>query len=164
MFCQKCGKEIEDTAAICPNCGCPAETANPAPVASSATAPVTAPVTSYVPNQTTPVQYQSAPNKYNFPKIKIIVNAIGAAISVIAAVIGIITVNDSSFLYSAINSYGGDAYTGIQNASAYAANNALSIGYMMQKGLTFLFVLLGFSFACGFIVKLLSELEAMKNK
>lgn len=32
MFCQKCGKGIEDSAVVCPNCGCPVNGAAPASV------------------------------------------------------------------------------------------------------------------------------------
>lgn len=28
MFCQKCGNEIEDSAVVCPKCGCPTENNN----------------------------------------------------------------------------------------------------------------------------------------
>lgn len=40
MFCQKCGNEINDSAVICPKCGCPVENDNVSQISSSSNAPI----------------------------------------------------------------------------------------------------------------------------
>ena len=46
--------------------------------------------------------------------------------------------------------YGGDAYTGIQNAAAQTANNVTYVGDILAEGFSYLFLLAGFILlACG---------------
>ena len=41
-------------------------------------------------------------------------------------------------------SYGGDAYTGIQNACAGAANNAIDVANILQQGFEYCLIIAGF--------------------
>ncbi|MCC8016134.1 MAG: zinc ribbon domain-containing protein [Clostridiales bacterium] len=40
MFCEKCGNEINDSAAVCHKCGCPVENNNFSPTSVSSGAPI----------------------------------------------------------------------------------------------------------------------------
>ncbi|MBQ3491564.1 MAG: hypothetical protein IJA74_03325 [Oscillospiraceae bacterium] len=63
--------------------------------------------------------------------------AIGAAIVVIRM--------DAGF-YESNYSYGGDAYTGIQNAAAQSANNVMSVGIMIRTAFSALLA------TCGLVI------------
>jgi hypothetical protein len=53
--------------------------------------------------------------------------------------------------------YGGDAYTGIQNAAADTANNVSQLGYGLNDALNWLFVILGAAIFCYFLGKLIKK-------
>ena len=50
--------------------------------------------------------------------------------------------------------YGGDAYTGIQNASAQSANNVLSLTELVKMALGFGLLILGIAMICYFAIKI----------
>ncbi len=52
------------------------------------------------------------------------------------------------------NMYGGDAYTGIQNAAAQTANNVQKLGYIMRDGLGYLLIAIGIIAICYFGIRL----------
>lgn len=59
--------------------------------------------------------------------------------------------------------FGGDAYTGIQHASAYTANNVLALTKLVKVGFSSLLVLLSLlSFGYGFFSD--SETKTIENK
>lgn len=59
--------------------------------------------------------------------------------------------------------FGGDAYTGMQHASAYAANNVLALTKLIKVGISSLLFFLSLSsFGYGFLSG--SEIKAIANK
>jgi hypothetical protein len=61
--------------------------------------------------------------------------------------------------YVSHSSYGGDAYTGIQNAAASTANNVMSLIHLVQLGLFVILLVFGLACIVYFGKKLLVELE-----
>lgn len=59
--------------------------------------------------------------------------------------------------------YGGDAYTGIQNASANAANNIAILGSIAIKAVSIFFVIFGILIALCFIIKTIKEIKLKKQ-
>ena len=59
--------------------------------------------------------------------------------------------------YVSHTTYGGDAYTGIQNAAADTANNVNQLGHGLNSAFSWLFVILGAAIFCFFLGKLIKE-------
>lgn len=53
--------------------------------------------------------------------------------------------------------YGGDAFTGIQNASAQAANNLVCLSEITRSGFSALLLVIGVALICGFLAKFIEE-------
>ena len=56
--------------------------------------------------------------------------------------------------YESSSQYGGDAYTGIQNASAQAANNVRDLANIVRTGLFAFFLITGIALICFFVSRL----------
>ena len=65
------------------------------------------------------------------------------AIGILAIVFAFKIGNLYSGAWVGSETYGGDAYTGIQNASANAANNAYAAAYILQQGFKRCFIIVG---------------------
>lgn len=65
--------------------------------------------------------------------------------------------------YTSYETYGGDAYTGIQNATADVADNINSLGYMLREALSWFFVFFGAVLVIVFVNKLLNEFDFKKK-
>ena len=103
---------------ICPNCGCPIESQTPpAPPA-------------VMPN--VPMPQQANQGKKDFFLLRLIANAVGALSGILSIIFGIVINNFSIGSLADLETYGGDAYTGMQNASAMAANNVLRLSYNLN--------------------------------
>ena len=131
-FCQKCGKNMSDLSA---NAG-----AAPNPSA-------------FTPG---PAVNNSAYNRLDatvkknskaFPVIGIISGAL-------SILFGIIEMVKSTGTYARTESYGGDAYTGIQHASAYTANNVQDLAEICKFGIGALLIVLGLGMICYFAMKM----------
>lgn len=61
--------------------------------------------------------------------------------------------------FVAKNTYGGDAYTGIQNAAAATGNNVNDLAAICSKGFGFILLIIGLALICFFLHQLLSEIE-----
>ncbi len=97
MNCQFCGKELNEGAAFCPECGKSVNEA-PAPVAEPAAAPAPAPVA-----EPTVSFVQKVKSKLNY-------NVVGLILGTIIILIGIVRLMDSSVSVSS-TSFGADFYT-----------------------------------------------------
>lgn len=71
----------------------------------------------------------------------------GAAAGVFSIIMSFVVLGKETGYYVSNSSYGGDAYTGIQNAAAETANNVIYLGDMIQLGL--FAVLFAFGLACA---------------
>ncbi len=56
--------------------------------------------------------------------------------------------------------YGADAYTGMQNAAAQAANNVRTLAGIVREGLSCLLTVLGLAMICYFVFKFLECFES----
>ncbi len=57
------------------------------------------------------------------------------------------------------STYGGDAYTGIQNAAAAGARNAEITNDILVQGFSAILLVLGLALICYFVMKLLASIE-----
>lgn len=71
-----------------------------------------------------------------------------------SVVLGIITMCRTSGFYPDTKSYGGDAYTGIQNAAAYTAKNVNYLSDIVKFGLGAFLIVFGVALICCFLEKL----------
>ena len=80
---------------------------------------------------------------------------IGGIISGILSVIfGIIMLAKDVGSYEYSSAYGGDAYTGIQNAAAQTANNVMALSEIAKAGFAFFLIALGLIAIFYFAMKL----------
>lgn len=77
----------------------------------------------------------------------------------LSAVLGLITYGLSTGSYETSLSYGGDAYTGIQNAAAQSANNMLYASEIMRFGFGSLLLVLGLFIIAFFVFHLFKEIK-----
>lgn len=85
-----------------------------------------------------------------------ITETIGILTGVVSIILGIITFATKVGNYERAETYGGDAYTGIQNAAAQAANNIYYTGEMLRFALASILVVIG-TFMIIFFVEKLSD-------
>lgn len=127
MKCPECGKEMSEQAKKCPNCGY----VNSFTICSECGAKLSegAAVCPHCGN----VLKKKKPHKKVFPAIQKIV--VGACL----VFWGIVALSCSSTSYysgeyAEHHYYGGDAYTGMQNAAATTANNVDNLGDTVEEG------------------------------
>ena len=148
-FCTKCGTEIKENDTACPNCGTEvkefdafysdSDNREEQPTLDVAQfAKVKRQATNY---STVEQKAEELSNKLSkgstfFP--------IGGIISGILSVIfGIIMFGKNVGYYEVSSSYGGDAYTGIQNAAAQTANNVMALSEITKNGFAFFLIAVG---------------------
>ncbi len=104
-------------------------------------------------NETNDLNQQSTitPQKNSGVKPFCIVGILSGILSII---FGIITLKKDAGSYVSSQSYGGDAYTGIQNASAKSANNIQDLAEILKFGLGGLLIVLGIAICCYFFIKI----------
>lgn len=88
-------------------------------------------------------------------------SAFSAALSILGAVFSLVLgIGDAYYYFGSTVSneiYGGDAYTGIQNAAAATANNISRFGYAIERVLVFI----GLILFVVFLMLFLRNIEAM---
>ena len=145
-FCDKCGTEINEGDAFCPSCG---NSIGQPQVDTSTFAEIKNANTNFVSVEQKAQQLSDKISKGNafFP--------IGGIISGILSVIfGIIMFGKSIGSYESASSYGGDAYTGIQNAAAQTANNVKALSEITKTGFAFFLIAIGLIAIFYFATKL----------
>jgi len=159
MKCIKCGNELAENAQFCTNCGASQEqNTQPAnPVKEQA-----------IPNTITPNQpyMVSVPQKSKKDVsfiMRLVVNAMGVFSGIISIIMGVIISCKDCGDYVVSNSYGGDAYTGIQNAAADTAMNILASNRILTDGFSFVCVSIGLAVVFYFASKLLDTVLAKKT-
>ena len=80
----------------------------------------------------------------NAKKAEIIRNILFVVIGVLSIIFAINIGGLSTGNFEMSFSYGGDAYTGIQNACAGAANNAIDVANILQQGFEYCLIIAGF--------------------
>ena len=92
-------------------------------------------------------------------KFKKVVNVIGIISGFTAIRYSAVVKKLSVGSYSRSEIYGGDAYTGIQNAAADAANNVNDLAIVMRNGISYLLLIAGLLAVCYFLSELLGDLS-----
>ena len=150
MTCKNCGTELPNGMRFCTSCGTPV-----------AEEPAIAPQAPGMPPQmgfqpVPPVSPQPPVKKKGGIKIPCILGMISGAASFVS---GISVLGMSYGSYESNSKYGGDAYTGIQNAAAQTANNVKAAAEIIQAA--------SGAFLCVFGVALISyfwiKLKESKN-
>ena len=80
--------------------------------------------------------------------------AIGIISGIISVIFGIITLGMDTGSWESSSSYGGDAYTGIQNAAAQTANNVQDLAEIVAAGIGFLLIAMGLIAVSYFLTKM----------
>lgn len=150
-FCGNCGGQLEDAAAFCPRCGSPV-------AAQPAAEPVQQPVEQPVQQNIYPPVYTQKTSDIA-DKLKQILKTgwayvLGMISGVLSIIFGFVVMGSPTGYWESSSSYGGDAYTGIQNAAAQTANNVQDLAELTAQGLGFLLIALGMFAICYFLVKL----------
>ncbi|MGN1206778.1 MAG: hypothetical protein ACI4SP_00605 [Eubacteriales bacterium] len=93
-----------------------------------------------------------------------IICCLGGIISGIVSIILGINVNSyGTGLFVDSHTYGGDAYTGIQNAAADTANRVVRLGIIVQTGLTAILVVIGLALIFNFGLRLFKVIDEEKQ-
>ncbi len=149
-FCPRCGSNVDG--AFCPQCGnkmeeehAPAFQTQPQQPAASVQ-----PTTNVVVN--TPIKKKGSGGK----KLCSILGVISGAVSIFMGV-GVSQMSVGSWENSL--SYGGDAYTGIQNAAAQTANNVQYLAELVRSGMSNMLYVFGFALICFFGFKFFKSLD-----
>ena len=78
-----------------------------------------------------------------------------ALVGIVAIILSIVCFTADSGSFESYERYGGDAYTGIQNASAHTSNNVMHLGDIVKTGFGSVLLVAGLSLAgvgvCGLI-------------
>ena len=95
-------------------------------------------------------------------KLISMIGIIGGIVSLVFSAT-VFTLDTGSYVSN--NSYGGDAYTGIQNAGAAAARNIMYLSKIVQTGLGALLAVIGIHMICIYTLKLMnnSQVKAVVN-
>ena len=158
-FCPNCGGTVDGS--FCSACGFKTEeTAAPyqaAPQNFEPTPPPPAPVTKAKKGGL------DAFSKKNPKKGKFVCSIIGAIGGFISIILGLIMSGMDVGSFESNLSYGGDAYTGIQNAAAQTANNIIYLAEIIKTGMSYTLVILGVAMVAYFGIKFFKNGEENKE-
>jgi hypothetical protein len=152
--CGNCGNVENDGEAFCSKCGTALANAQANTSANNA-----APNPTY--NAYNPNAYV-APN-FNAAQVAAVVKqkvkgkvscVFGMISGILSVLFGLITLSQDTGSWESSSSYGGDAYTGIQNAAAQTANNVQDLAEIVAMGFGFLLIALGLFGIFYFITKM----------
>lgn len=167
-FCDKCGAQLNEGDTFCPACGNPVaqqQKSGDFPQYAQPAAPEQQPAQApYQPAPQTPYQAPAAAPVSAEQKVQAISGkaskrtglfSIGGIISgIISIIFGIIMFQKNTGYSAYAETYGGDAYTGIQNAAVRTANNVQMLGEIVKDGLGFLLIAIGLVAVFYFALKL----------
>ena len=89
-----------------------------------------------------------------------VMDILGIIVGLITAIFGITQMNEGNYIMTVESiKYGGDAYTGIQNAGAVTANNIKMLIEVMEKYFSTFFVILGIFLIIHFFRLLMTDGE-----
>ena len=149
VACNKCGMELQEGQVFCPECGCPIGQSG---IDTNAFTPF-GNVSSEKANPIDKIKEASS----KFSDVgSIIASVIGIISGALSIIFGFIVMGYSDGSYESASSYGGDAYTGIQNTAAQTANNVEDLAAIAKFGVSSLLIVVGIAIACFFALKLFS--------
>ena len=98
--------------------------------------------------------------------LKVIIPVIGIIIGIVTVFMGLTThdFNYSYYGYVSRETYGGDAYTGIQNACAQVTTNTYNIYGLIQTFSKIFFVIFGLLTILHYAEKLFENIKVLKNE
>lgn len=73
----------------------------------------------------------------------------GIILGILSILLALVVFSGDVGYYESNQSYNGDAYTGMQNASAQAANNVMYLGETLQMALAFFLIVQGLAMLLG---------------
>ena len=158
MICPKCKNEINEGDAFCANCGTVGHEGELFCAKCGAAMPKEQPAAPEAPAYSQPatgfgsVQIPGIVKKL-IGKIPCLLGALSGLLSVI---LGICTMGMPTGYWESSQSYGGDAYTGIQNAAAQTANNVQDLAEVAAMGLGSLLLIFGLFMIFYFLTKVLA--------
>ena len=82
------------------------------------------------------------------------ISVIGMLSGVLSIILGFMASGYSIGSFELETSYGGDAYTGIQNAAAQTANNVRDLAKIVRFGCSSLLIVIGIALICFFTLKI----------
>lgn len=139
--CRNCGAKIHSADKFCGKCG------------STVINQTAASYFPFVENHA-PIS-NSINNSINSKSLISLLLYIGGIISgIVSFIFGTTMFGKSSGLYEPSNTYGGDAYTGIQNAAAQTANNLTNVAEIAKDGIGYLLIAIGLISVFYFSIKL----------
>lgn len=153
-FCAKCGSELQEGVAFCDKCG--AAMQNDANCESQASfTPVNTNNTTKLDNAINVINQKSEGG--------VLFNVIGLISGIVSAILGFGVFGLKTGGHEYFESYGGDAYTGIQNAAARTANNVQCLADIVKYGIASLLIVLGIAIFCYFGSRLFSKVQNKVN-
>lgn len=154
ITCPKCGKIYHKECWEFTECYMPSSKCGNNTPEQSAYQNVDAQQNDYVPQQPSPLITQST-RQQKKKSSAMIANVLGAISGIVSIFMGITIkfMDNGSSVWS--NSYGGDAYTGIQNAAADTANNVMQANNILQSGFCCICVSIGLAVLFYFISKII---------
>ena len=169
-FCVKCGAALAPGSAFCVKCGAPAGASAPAETAAAGAGarvypavplPVSQPSAPAVaPTQQNEADPASAAPGINMPEI--VVSVLGILGSILSVIFAFVTYGMSTGSYESNTQYGGDAYTGIQNAAAQTARNLVNLSDIVKFGLGSILLILGICGFCFFVLRFIKANNKIK--
>lgn len=163
MYCNKCGNQLSENELVCQKCGNAIEKNN-------SRSKTTFNRQQFTPKQSTAnyTQAQTIQSSQKFDILKLFMligNIIGIISGILSIIFGIIIKNHFyNISYIQSTSYGGDAYTGIQNAAADTGNNIRGLFYVIHDGLVFLLIIIGLISIATFLTKTLYIIRDINDK
>lgn len=154
-FCPKCGSNVDG--AFCPQCGNKMEE-EPAIAYQAAPQQNSAPTFTPAAQPATNGGLNGFANK-NAKKGKLICSIIGAIGGFISIILGFVVSGMSTGSWESNTSYGGDAYTGIQNAAAQTANNVQDLAEILKTGMSSALIIFGIAMIAYFGLKFFKNAE-----
>ena len=155
--CSQCGNSEPEGNSFCSKCGSPLSAVTQ--VEQDTVPPA---YTQPNPVENNAVSYTNIIPKANKKPIgAIIFDILGLISGVISVILGFVISGYTAGNLETFTSYGGDAYTGIQNAAAQTANNVMYLTKVIKFGFTVLLIVLGIVSICYFGSKFIDKI---KNK
>lgn len=97
MFCSKCGKEIDNSAVVCPNCGCPTGNSQPQQSAQAYYQQQANSQTAYNAQPMTPEQASATAESGGLARAAIICAILFPIVGIICGIVGIAKYKDPTY-------------------------------------------------------------------
>lgn len=149
--CSYCGATLKEGQMFCVNCG---TSANKPFIDSVNSAEKKKPTFNHADKKEVKARFKEL---IEYLKKKDMITIGGIVSGIISVIFGIIMLTKSVGMYESSSRYGGDAYTGIQNASAQTANNIRLLSEISKFGFAFLLIAIGLIAIFYFFSKLKNQ-------